>query len=62
MKITLDLDTNMIVVPKSFFNNIAKQNETIMKMGGSKIEPEDLIKKAFEIAMEDTAKYLRVKE
>ena len=46
MKITLDLDTNEIVVPKNFFKNIDKQNETIVKMGGQKISGIDLIKKS----------------
>lgn len=62
MKITLDLDTNEIVVPKNFFKNIDKQNETILKMGGQKIVALDLIKKSFETAMADTDKYLHVRE
>lgn len=62
MKITLDLDTNEIVVPKNFFKTIDKQNETIKKMGGEPIKGTELIKKAFEIAMADTDKHLHVKE
>lgn len=62
MKITLDLDTNMITVPKNFFKNIDKQNEMILKMGGQKISGVELIKKSFETAMADTDKYLHVKE
>lgn len=62
MKITLDLDTNEIVVPKNFFKIIDKQNETIMKMGGQKISGIELIKKSFETAMADTDKYLHVRE
>lgn len=62
MKITLDLDTNEITVPKNFFKNIDKQNETILKMGGQKIVAIDLIKKSFETAMADTDKYLHVRE
>lgn len=61
MKITLDLDTNEIVVPKNFFKNIDKQNETIVKMGGQKISGIELIKKSFETAMADTDKYLHTK-
>lgn len=61
MKITLDLDTNMITVPKNFFKSIDKQNETILKMGGQKISGIELIKKSFETAMSDTDKYLHVK-
>jgi hypothetical protein len=62
MKITLDLDTNEIIVPKNFFKNIDKQNDLIVKMGGSPIKATDLIKKSFEEAMSNTDKYLRVKE
>lgn len=62
MKITLDLDTNMITVPKNFFKTIDKQNETIKKMDGEPIKATELIKKSFEVAMSDTDKYLRVKE
>jgi hypothetical protein len=62
MKITLDLDTNVITVPKNFFKNIEKQNETIVKMGGTPIKATELIQKSFDVAMKDTDKYLRVKD
>ena len=62
MRITLDLDTNEIIVPKNFFAVIDKQNEMITKMGGEKVKPMDLIKKSFEIAMSDTDKYLHTKQ
>lgn len=59
MKITLDLDTNMIIVPKNFFDTINRSNAMIEKTGGTPIKPIDLIKKSFETAMADTDKYLR---
>ena len=62
MKITLDLDTNEILVPKNFFATIDKQNEIITKMGGEKVKPMELIKKSFEIAMADTDKYLKARK
>lgn len=62
MKITLDLDTNVITVPKNFFKVIDKQNELITKMGGEKVKPLDLIQKSFEIAMSDTDKYLHTRQ
>ena len=34
MKITLDLETNVITVPKNFFRSYEKQNKTKKKMGG----------------------------
>lgn len=62
MKITLDLDTNVITVPKNFFKVIDKQNELITKMGGERVKPLDLIQKSFEIAMSDTDKYLHTRQ
>lgn len=62
MKITLDLETNEITVPKNFFKSYEKQNDTIRKMGGEAIKPMEVIKKSFEIAMSDTDKYLHTKE
>jgi hypothetical protein len=61
MKITLDLETNEITVPKNFFKVYEKQNDTIKKMGGEPIKPMEVIKKSFEIAMGDTDKYLHTK-
>lgn len=61
MKITLDLETNEITVPKNFFKAYEKQNDTIKKMGGEPIKPTEVIKKSFEIAMGDTDKYLHTK-
>lgn len=62
MKITLDLDTNEITVPKNFFSILEKQNDTITKMGGERIKPVDLIKKSFEVAISDTDKYLKTRQ
>lgn len=62
MKITLDLDTNEIIVPKNFFTTIDKQNQLIEKMGGQKVKPIDLIRKSFDIAINDTDKYLHVRK
>lgn len=62
MKITLDLDTNVITVPKNYFKIIDKQNELITKMGGEKVKPLELIQKSFDIAMSDTDKYLHTRQ
>ena len=61
MKITLDLDTNEITLPKNYFKQIEKQNDLIAKMGGEKVNAMDLIKKPFEIAMADTDKYVKTR-
>ena len=61
MKITLDLDTNEITLPKNYFKQIEKQNDLIAKMAGEKVNAMDLIKKSFEIAMADTDKYVKTR-
>lgn len=62
MKITLDLETCEITVPKNFFEKIEKENEVITKHGGTAVKPVDRIKKAFETAMDNTDKYLHTKK
>ena len=62
MKITLDLDTSIITVPKNFFDKIAKENDVIVKHGGNAVTPTDRIKAAFNTAMADTDKYLQTKK
>ena len=62
MKITLDLETNQITVPKNFFESFAKQNEMITKMGGEPIKPVEVIKTSFATAIADTDKYLIVRK
>lgn len=54
MKITLDLETNQITAPKHFFDEFAKQNAQIKKLGGTPIDPLEVVRKSFEIAMADT--------
>lgn len=61
MRISLDLNTNEITLPKNYFAEIEKQNDLIAKMGGEKVNAMDLIKKSFEIAMSDTDKYVKTR-
>lgn len=58
MRVTLNLDTNELIVPKNFFQNIDKINVTNEKLGIDKVSGIELIKKSFETAMADTDKYL----
>ena len=53
MKITLDLETNKITAPKNFFDEFAKQNDMIKKVGSTPIDPLEVVKKSFETAMAD---------
>lgn len=61
MKVTIDLTTNVLTVPKTFFDNIAKENEIIKNAGGTPIEAKDRILKAVNTALENTDKYLKTK-
>ena len=61
MKITLDLETCEIIVPKNFFAKVEKENEIIVKHNGEAVSATERIKKAFETAMSNTDKYLRTK-
>lgn len=62
MKVTLDLDTSIMVVPKNFFDKITKENDVITAHGGQAVSPVDRIKNAFAKTMSDTDKYLVVKK
>lgn len=62
MKVTLDLETSVITVPKQFFEKIAKENDVITSHGGQAVTPSDRIKNAFNTAMADTDKYLVTKK
>ena len=62
MKVTLDLKTNEITVPKSFFETIDKENDIIKAHGGTPVSPVERIKAAFETAIADTDKYLKTKK
>lgn len=61
MKITLDLETCDITVPKNFFDKIAKENDVITAHGGTAVEPKERITNAFNTAMADTDKHLKTK-
>ena len=61
MKVTLDLETCEIIVPKNFFDKISKENELISAHGGTAVPPVARIKNAFETAMSNTDKYLHTK-
>ena len=62
MKVSLDLETNELTVPKNFFYNIQKQNELIEKHGGTPVPPTEVIRNAFETALSNTDKYLHTRK
>ncbi len=65
MKITLDLDNNEIIVPKHFYDEIAKINAQLIKVvgeGAQRIDGKDLIRKSFETAMANPDTYIKSRQ
>ena len=54
MRVTIDLDRDIIIIPDNFFKKIAEENEKLQKYGAEPISGVDRIKKAFNKAMEET--------
>ena len=54
MRVTIDLERDIIIVPDNFFKKIAEDNERLEKFGATPVKPMDRIKKSFETAMSDT--------
>lgn len=61
-KITIDLETCDIIVPKTFFEKVAKENEIIKNAGGTPIEVKDRIMNAVNTALKDTDAHLKTKK
>ena len=51
MRVTLDLDTNTIIVPNTYYKKIDAMNELLANRGGEKLEYTQYIKDAFEKAV-----------
>lgn len=54
MRITLDLDKDIIIIPDNFFKKITEENKKLEKYGAQPVKAIDRIKKSFETAMADT--------
>lgn len=54
MKVTIDLDRDMVIVPDNFFKKIGEDNERLKKFGAQPQKGIDRIKRSFEVAMSDT--------
>lgn len=54
MRVTIDLDRDIIIVPDNFFKKIAEENEKLQKYGAEPVKALDRIRKSFEIAMKET--------
>lgn len=58
MKITIDTDKDIIIVPDNYFDKIDNMNELIRKTGGNELDYVNYIKDSFEksIAKKDGIK------
>ena len=54
MRVSIDLDRDIIIIPNNFFDRIAKENEKLVKFGGKPVKGIDRIKHSFKVAMSDT--------
>lgn len=54
MRVTIDLDRDIIIIPDNFFKKIAEENEKLQKYGAEPVKALDRIKHSYEKAMSDT--------
>ena len=54
MKVTIDLDRDIIIIPDNFFQKISEDNERLKKYGAQPQKGIDRIKRSFAVAMADT--------
>ena len=54
MRVTIDLEREIVIIPDNFFVKIQADNERLKKFGANPVAGIDRIKNAFEKAMSDT--------
>lgn len=54
MRVTIDLDRDIVIIPDNFFKKIAEENEKLEKYGAKPVKAIDRIKRSFKVAMSDT--------
>ena len=54
MRVTIDLDRDIIIIPDNFFKKISEENEKLEKYGAKPVKAIERIKRSFEEAMKDT--------
>lgn len=54
MRVTIDLEREIVIIPDNFFKKMKEDNERLEKFGATPVSGVDRIKKAFEVAMADT--------
>ena len=61
MKVTIDLDTYDITAPKTFLEQIAKENKIIEKAGGTPIDYKTRILKAVQTGLDNSDEHFKLK-
>lgn len=54
MRVTIDLDRDIIIIPDNFFKKIGEENEKLEKYGATAVDPLVRIWHSFLTAMDDT--------
>ena len=54
MRVTIDLEREIVIIPDNFFKKIAEENEKLQKYGAEPVKALDRIKHSYEKAMADT--------
>ena len=54
MRVTIDLDRDIIIIPDNFFKKIAEENEKLQKYGAEPVKALDRIRHSYDKAMSDT--------
>lgn len=54
MRVTIDLEREIVIIPDNFFKKIKEDNERLERYGATAVSGVDRIKKAFAKAMDDT--------
>lgn len=54
MRVTIDLDRDIVIIPDNFFKKIAEENEKLEKYGAKPVKAIERIKRSFKVAMSDT--------
>ena len=54
MRVTIDLDRDLVIIPDNYFNKISQENDKLKKFGAQPQGAIDRIKRSFAVAMADT--------
>ena len=54
MRVTIDIDRDIIIIPDNFFKKIGEENEKLEKYGATAVDPLVRIWHSFFTAMDDT--------